>query len=101
MPGDPFYKTKRWAELRAAVIRRAHGRCETPGCNAKAVVADHIVSRRNGGSDTMQNLRALCRQCDNRVKESADGKRRSGGLFRGCDKDGNPIDPNHPWNVNK
>lgn len=101
MPQDEFYKCPRWLRLRAAVLRRARGKCEVPGCGQKACVVDHIQSRRSGGSDTMQNLRALCRQHDNQCKEDASGKRRSGGLFKGCDKDGNPIDPAHPWNAGK
>jgi 5-methylcytosine-specific restriction endonuclease McrA len=98
MPGDPFYSSPRWLRLRGAVLRRAKGKCEVPGCGQSAVVVDHIISRRNGGHDCMANLRALCRQHDNNTKEDAAGKRRSGGIFKGCDEHGNPLDPAHPWN---
>jgi hypothetical protein len=98
MPGNPFYKSRAWARLRAAVLKRARGRCEIPGCTSRAFIVDHIVSRRNGGRDAMDNLRALCRTCDNRIKEDHAGQRRSGGsAIVGCFSDGSPRDPTHPW----
>jgi 5-methylcytosine-specific restriction endonuclease McrA len=74
-------------------------RCVVPGCNAPAVVVDHIVPRREGGSDALQNLRSLCRAHDNQVKEAASGIRRTDGklIVRDCDADGWPLDKNHPW----
>ncbi len=101
MPNDPFYSTPKWQRLRAAVLKRARGRCEIEGCKDRACIVDHITSRRNGGSDTMGNLRALCRDHDNQLKEDATGQRRSGGkaVVKGCDVNGYPLDPNHPWNL--
>lgn len=99
MPSDPFYKSKTWRGLCAAVKRRAHSRCEVRGCLSRGRVVDHIVSRRAGGSDTLDNLRLLCRGHDNAVKEDATGARRSGGklVAKGCYPDGSPRDPLHPW----
>ena len=64
-----------------------------------AVVVDHIRPRRDGGQDTPANLRLLCRRCDNRIKERADGTRRSRGKLTvpGCDARGRPVDPSHWW----
>lgn len=96
MPGDPFYKSKAWLRLRAAVLRRDKYRCTI--CGEPARIVDHVVSRKRGGKDVMANLRSLCRTCDNRVKESATGQRRSGGIaVTGCFPDGSPRSPEHPW----
>lgn len=93
MPTDPFYLSAVWRTLRAAALKRDDGRCAVEGCQAKAVVVDHIVSRRKGGPDTLDNLRCLCRSHDNQVKETASGGRRRGGVpvAFGCDVDGWPI----------
>jgi 5-methylcytosine-specific restriction endonuclease McrA len=48
-----------------------------PGCRRRASIADHIISRREGGSDDKSNLRSLCVACDNWLKEKADGTRRA------------------------
>jgi 5-methylcytosine-specific restriction endonuclease McrA len=95
MPGDPFYRSPTWRALRSIVRRRSGGRCEVSGCTRQGVVVDHIVSRRDGGVDNPGNLRHLCRDHDNQIKEGADGVRRNGGRLkvRGCDADGWPLDP--------
>jgi hypothetical protein len=68
------------------------------GCPERGVVVDHIVSR---GPDAMSNLRHLCWAHDNSVKEDATGKRRSGGKLtvKGCDANGNPLDPASSWSL--
>lgn len=83
---DPFYKTTNWAKLRQAVFDRDGPMCAVPTCKCRAVVVDHIVSRRNGGTDDVGNLRGLCAAHDARVKEDATGARRNGGRFepRSC-----------------
>lgn len=75
---DSFYRSAEWQALRIACLKRDRFVCQIamPGCTHKATIADHIVSRRNGGADTLANLRAVCRQCDNRVKEDHLGQRR-------------------------
>lgn len=78
---DPFYLSAEWSALRKAVFERDGNRCVVPGCGARAVVADHIVTRRDGGSDSLDNLRSLCRKHDNQVKEGPGGVRKSGGRF--------------------
>lgn len=94
-----FYKSQAWQRLRAAALRRDGYVCVVPGCGARATHVDHIKRRRDGGTDTLDNLRSLCRVHDNQVKELPSGKRANAGkLFvRGCDVDGRPIDPLHPW----
>ena len=79
---DPFYASTDWKTLRLKVLQRDGFRCFVEGCTERAIIADHIVSRKNGGSDDMGNLRSCCRTHDNRFKEDATGVRRSRGSPR-------------------
>lgn len=74
---DPAYLTTDWKALRAAVFERDGFKCVVPGCGRGAIVCEHIVSRRSGGADAMNNLCSLCRDHDNRFKEEANGVRRN------------------------
>ena len=69
-PGDAHYGTASWKRLRAATLLRDGGQCTAiengQRCQEQAVVADHIVPRREGGTDDLSNLRSLCRLHDNR-----------------------------------
>ena len=62
-----------WVKIRAQVMRRDMGLCQCDKCQggkARVMVAtdcDHIISKANGGSDDMSNLRALSRECHQRV----------------------------------
>lgn len=96
---DPFYRTKAWLRLRAARLELDHHVCVVPGCGQRATVVDHIMSRRDGGADALWNLRSLCREHDQQVKERPGGKRAAKGklIARGCHADGSPRDPTHPW----
>lgn len=96
---DPFYRSREWRELRERRLRIDGGLCVVPGCGKRATHVDHIVSRRDGGRDTIANLRSLCAGHDNQIKEAATGKRRSGGVLhvKGCDAQGAPRDPGHWW----
>lgn len=76
---DPYYATPEWRALREARLRLDGYRCTVLGCDAAALVVDHVVSRRNGGSDELAGLRSLCRTHDNRFKEDHTGRRRGGG----------------------
>jgi len=95
---DPFYRSPEWQVLRTAVLKRDKWRCTVPGCphtvRTSRLTVDHIKARRDGGADEMPNLRTLCRDHDNQVKEGADGVRANGGktFVRGCDADGWPLD---------
>lgn len=95
MPNDPWYKSAAWRAARAQRLTLDRHTCTVPGCGRPAVVVDHLKPR----SLAMPHLRSLCRLHDNQVKEDAMGRRRNGGRFTvpGCDADGVPLDPNHPW----
>lgn len=97
---DPYYSTASWRRLRAERLRIDNYTCVVPGCGQLASVVDHITRRQDGGADDLANLRSLCRQHDNQVKEAPSGTRRSGGdpYLKGSDAGGRPIDPMHPWN---
>jgi 5-methylcytosine-specific restriction endonuclease McrA len=71
---EAYYGTSEWQALRMSCLKRDGFACQS--CGNKATIADHIISRRNGGSDTLDNLRAMCRGCDNKVKEDHLGVRR-------------------------
>lgn len=82
---DPYYQSPEWRGkdgLRERILKRANYRCQAVWdgliCGKPAVVADHIVRRRDGGADSEANGRALCKTCDNRLKEKWDGSRRGG-----------------------
>jgi 5-methylcytosine-specific restriction endonuclease McrA len=94
MPGDRFYASKEWRRLRTARLQIDRYRCVV--CGYPAEIVDHILSRKAGGANEIENLRSFCRSCDNQVKErGGDGARRSGGKPRaiGCGADGWPLDP--------
>lgn len=85
-----FYKTPFWKQLRSACLRRDR-LCTTPGCNERAVVADHIVPRSKGGTDTLDNLRGLCIRHHNQRRQGNEPR------MKGCSSDGTPHDPTHWW----
>jgi 5-methylcytosine-specific restriction enzyme A len=97
---DRYYHSDDWVRLRQVALERDGHRCVVQGCGARATVVDHIVSRRAGGSDSLDNLRSLCRRHDDQVKEGIRGQRKSGGTpwAIGCDAQGRPLDPLHWWN---
>src|SRR5690349_3613319 len=51
--------------LREFVIHRDGYRCKRCG-SSERLVADHIVSRRNGGAHSPSNLQCLCERCNAR-----------------------------------
>lgn len=90
---DPYYRTPQWRALRAAVLER-DPICKTPGCGRASQHADHITPRSRGGADSMGNLRGLCASCHSTVTRHGN----KGPLrVKGCDINGVPLDPNHPW----
>lgn len=54
--------TRKWRKIRQEVLIRDKHTCKI--CGKRANHVDHIVRRRRGGRDTMNNLRALCRFCN-------------------------------------
>lgn len=53
--------------IRLAVIARDNGRCRACGIgDVDALQCDHITPESKGGTDTLDNLQALCGVCNNR-----------------------------------
>jgi len=92
-----IYKTKRWERLSKRTLARDP---VCVGCeDAPSRIADHIVPLTKGGAPFDQsNLQALCIACHN-DKTAADalGIRWAMPKHRGCNADGSPRDPAHPW----
>ena len=99
MPGDPFYRSTAWREFRAATLA-ANPMCAAMGCKQPSHHVDHVVSRRKGGAEfDLTNCLPLCASCHSRKSVTVDGGfgRSPRGYQIGCDADGKPIDPSHPW----
>ncbi|MGC5246426.1 HNH endonuclease [Gordonia sp. DT219] len=64
-PGTGRTTSTSWRKVRAAVIRRDGNRCTQCGADGRRVRldVDHIVNVKRGGTDDLENLRALCRTC--------------------------------------
>jgi len=75
---DPFYASPEWKALRRLRLEIDGHACVIPGCGKTARIVDHVISRRTGGADTIENLRSLCVDHDNRFKENHLGARRGG-----------------------
>ena len=75
--------TTAWRKLRKRVLMRDAGACQI--CGLEATHVDHVIPRRLGGDDSMDNLQALCRSCNlskgGRFFESAKTPPASLGLF--------------------
>lgn len=59
-----YYAKGKWRRF-AAKIRNGN-KCKI--CNSmKSLIVHHIISRRSGGRDNVENLMVLCRKCHNRL----------------------------------
>lgn len=68
---------RRWAKLRLLVLR-AQPWCAV--CGAPATDVDHVLPKRLGGRDAVDNLQSLCHACHTRktMKERAEAARADG-----------------------
>ena len=64
------YQTLVWRRLRTAVLAR-DPICRE--CGRTSTTAAHIISRADGGEDTMDNLRGLCDSCHSSETCERDG----------------------------
>ncbi|WP_292934534.1 HNH endonuclease signature motif containing protein [Noviherbaspirillum sp.] len=86
-----------WRKLRALVLNEEPTcrHCQALGRVTPATDVDHIDN--DPSNNSRDNLQALCHECHSR-KTNADMGRR---VSYGCDVNGMPLDPNHPWNREK
>lgn len=95
------YSTARWQRLRKAKLSEAP-LCQTCQRRGRKVIAehvDHVVAMAKGGPafPTMDGLRSLCASCHS-IKTSAMDRRGGKGVaIKGCDVNGLPLDPDHPF----
>ena len=59
---NAHYKSEHWLMLRRQVLAEQPV-CAVPGCGRRAVAVDHIIERRDGGTDDRLNLAGLCAPC--------------------------------------
>lgn len=88
-----------WHKLRAQVLAEEPlcRACMAVGVVEPATDVDHIENSADDYSDDnrRENLQPLCHEC-----HSAKTRAEMMGepvKVRGCDQDGIPLDPNHPW----
>jgi len=91
---DPAYHTQWWRKRSKECLERDNYKCAARNCPERASEADHIVPRKDGGSDELSNLRSLCKFHHAQV-QPIDGK--PGKLRHIANLDGSPSDPSHPW----
>jgi 5-methylcytosine-specific restriction endonuclease McrA len=83
-------------------------RCQMCRCSIRGkgkAIVDHIQTRRDAPQLELDinNLRSLCRSCDGKrhgAEKSAGQRAKLGSKSHktyGCDAQGNPLDPKHPW----
>jgi 5-methylcytosine-specific restriction protein A len=60
-----------------------------------ATVADHVTPHRGDPGLFRGPLQSLCASCHSTTKQQIELT----GRIRGCDVNGHPLDPQHPWNV--
>jgi 5-methylcytosine-specific restriction protein A len=104
------YNTARWKRLRNLHLS-LHPLCldcREIGIVTLASVVDHVHAISNGGAafPAHEGLRSLCPSCHSQKtargpEAGAVRTTRARKPRKGCNADGAPIDPRHPWNAQK
>ena len=65
---DRFYHTAEWQLIVVRVLTRDNYLCRLryDDCTIRATTVDHIIERKQEGSDDPSNLRSVCSACHNR-----------------------------------
>ena len=87
-----------WMSIRARILQRDTlcVVCLPAGRVRVSVEVDHRIPLHMGGSNDDDNLQGVCIE-DHALKTAHE----RGVLRRGCDADGLPTDPMHPWNAKR
>lgn len=67
---DPYYSSESWREKRVLVMNRAGGVCE--GCGLRDAAQVHHLHYRTFGNEFLWDLRAVCRECHERIHNIQD-----------------------------
>ena len=92
----PFYTTNEWMRARKQALHDAGWQCQRCGVSLVGKGQGAHVHHRKPYlvAPSLQseplNLEALCRSCHNSRHHEMERK-------PGCDEQGNPTDPDHPW----
>lgn len=97
------YNTSRWQKLRKAKLAQ-RPLCETCQRMGKATAAshvDHVLAISAGGHPfpALDELMAMCPACHSIKTSAMDRANGSGIAMKGCDVNGDPLDPSHPFQV--
>lgn len=99
------YSTARWQRLRRLKLNASPvcEPCHKRGVLRVATVVDHITAVAAGGDPfpPLDGLMAMCPSCHSLKTNAKDNPHAFGGgggiAFPGCDTDGLPVDPSHPF----
>lgn len=101
------YNTARWQRLREAHLALSPlciG-CEAIGRFVLANTVDHVIPISEGGPafPAHDGLNSYCASCHGAktARGAEAGAVRSSKPRKGCDADGNSLDPKHPWRENR
>ena len=86
-----------WRKLRASVLRGEPlcRHCQSRGLIVVATEVDHCDN--DSTNDDPSNHQALCHDCHSLKTHLDQGHN----VYLGCDVNGMPLDPSHPWNKEK
>lgn len=99
------YSTRTWQRLRKRKLADASlcQDCLERGRHVIAEQVDHVVSIANGGEPfpSLDGLRSLCPMHHSQKTNRLDNPHSYGfgRPIKGCDVDGNPLDPDDLWNT--
>ncbi|MBN8957648.1 MAG: HNH endonuclease [Rhizobiales bacterium] len=97
-PWRRLYATPRWRALRDAQLEAEPLclRCKAANRLTPATVAHH--KKPHKGDEVLffdpNNVTSSCADCHDTIEQGIEAR----GYERGCDVNGRPIDPDHPWN---
>lgn len=93
---DPRYQTTCWRKKAKHQLNQHPlcALCARMGRDTAASIADHIEPHR-GDPEKFWNgeLQSVCASCHSAAKSIQERH----GYSQGCDVNGNPLDPCHPW----
>jgi 5-methylcytosine-specific restriction enzyme A len=96
-PHKHLYDTQAWRRRRARQLQAEPlcRWCKSEGRIVPASIADHIDPHRGDRVKFAGPLQSLCASCHSSRKQQLE----KSGSVAGCDVQGIPLDPNHPWRL--